>query len=120
MSNKKGPLSSKEKQYIERHYKAKTVDDISKRLKRSRFVVEKFIAGLSFERDEAGADKQVEETQPKEDTQTQNLFARKKERGVVIMTESASMAGDDSRTKRKDAANGIAPRYSRFIHKIKD
>ena len=50
-------------------------------------------------------------------TPSNNLFATKPERGVVIMTETASMAADESRPKRSN----MAKRYEDgVIHKIKD
>jgi hypothetical protein len=113
---KKGPLSNKEKSYIEQHYKSDSVDSIAEYLKRSSYMVDKFIKTLSFEVEIEDA----EETPEPIKGQSADLFAKNKERGVVVMTEAASMDGDQSKTQRKEAANGIAPRYSKFIHKIKD
>ena len=46
-----------------------------------------------------------------------NLFATRPERGVVIMTENASMAADESRPKRSN----MPQRYQDgVIHRIKD
>ena len=51
------------------------------------------------------------------DTPANNLFATKPERGVVVMTENASTAADESRPKR----TSMPKRYQDgVIHRIKD
>ena len=52
-------------------------------------------------------------------TITHNLFARKKERGVVVMTEAASIVSDENKNKRKNKVN-ISTRHEGSIHKIKE
>ena len=76
---KKGPLSKQEKEFIDNNL-AMDVKDISKKLDRSEKILSKYMKIT--------------------DTPSQNLFATKPERGVVVMTESASMSADDSRPKR--------------------
>ena len=76
--SKKGPLSKVEKFYIENNIES-DVDTISKDLGRSSSIVLKYI----------------EANCPKDDPRIINvgdLMAKKKERGVTIMTESASAA----------------------------
>ena len=93
---KKGPLSKKEKEFIDNN-QSMDIKDISEKLDRSEKVLGKYM-------------KIAENPRP-------NLFATKPERGVVIMTENASMAADESRSKRTD----MAKRYQEgVIHKIKD
>ena len=72
---KKGPLSKQEKEFIDNNL-AMDVKDISKKLDRSEKILNKYMKIT--------------------DTPSQNLFATKPERGVVVMTESASMSADDS------------------------
>jgi hypothetical protein len=40
---KKGPLSKKEKQYIEKNYKSKSIEQMATRMKRSEHMVDKFV-----------------------------------------------------------------------------
>jgi hypothetical protein len=97
---KKGPLSNKEKEFIDENT-SMAVEDICKKLDRSKSIVEKY-------------------TKIREDektTSTHDLFARKKERGVVVMTESASATADENKKKRKKE---MPKRYTAIIHKIKE
>ena len=71
---KKGPLSKAEKEFIDNN-QSMDVKDISKKLDRSERVLSKYMKIT--------------------DTPANNLFATKPERGVVVMTESASTAADD-------------------------
>jgi predicted transcriptional regulator len=97
---KRGPLSNKEKQFIDSN-KSMSVQEVAEKLERSVAVVSKY----------------VETQQDGETTPTHNLFARKEEQGVTVMTEAASMAADDNRSKR----NLSSPkRYKGVIHKIKE
>lgn len=107
---KKGPLSSKDKDYIKSNYKAMQVFAMAEKLKRSFASVQKFVDELAAE------ELPKQETQPVA-TDAQTLYARKPERGVVASTQAASMAADESRAKKEP--NPISPRYSKFIHKIK-
>lgn len=117
---KKGPLSQKEKSYVSKNYKAKSVAVMAEHLKRSEYMVDKFVKTLSFENTEEvskpSATQPAEQKQPTSD----HLFAKNEDRGVVVMTQAASMAADESKAKRKEATNEIVPRYKKYIHKIKD
>jgi len=94
---KRGPLSKQEKEFIDNN-SAMGVKQISKKLGRSEKILAKYI--------EISAD-------PKP-----NLFATKPERGVVVMTESASTAADESRPKR---SSQMPSRYKEgVIHTIKE
>lgn len=126
---KKGPLSKSEKKYISENVDETAVTVMATSLDRSTSIVQKYVDTLSTsakrflgtpETSVATTKKEpVEQTTKKEPTgQTSNLFARNKERGVTIMTENASMAADESKAKRKEAANGV-PRYKKHIHTIK-
>lgn len=101
---KKGPLSNAEKQYISENVESTEIAVIATSLDRSVSIVQKY----------------VDSSTPKKEpiAQTAKLFARNKERGVTIMTENASMASDETKAKRKEAANGV-PRYQKHIHTIK-
>lgn len=112
---KKGPLSNKEKQYIEKNYKSKTTEQMAVKMKRSEHMVDKFIKTLSFANvlDEP-KNEEVVATPEVKGPKSGDLFARKEDRGVTIMTEAASIAGDESKSKVEPPK-----RYHKFIHKIK-
>ena len=94
---KKGPLSKTEKQFIDNN-KSMDIKDISKKLDRSEKVLSKYIKIT--------------------DTPSNNLFATKPERGVVVMTETASTSADESRPKR---SSQMPARYTEgVIHTIKE
>ncbi len=119
---KKGPLSKEEKSYIEKHYQENSVAAMAGDLNRSEHMVEKHVAKMSFEN--KNPDRSMDDD-PSGNTNlnqgmAENLFARNKERGVTIMTENASMAADETKAKRKEAANGVPARMQRYIHKIKE
>jgi predicted transcriptional regulator len=97
---KKGPLSNKEKQFIDSNT-SMSVQEVATKLERSVSVVSKYI------------EKQKDE----ETTPTHDLFARKEDRGVTVMTEAASMTADENRDKR---AASSPKRYKGVIHKIKE
>ena len=97
---KRGPLSNKEKKFIDSN-KSMSVQEVAAKLERSVAVVSKY----------------VEIQQDEETTPTHNLFARKKERGVTVMTEAASMASDENSSKRNVSSS---KRYKGVIHKIKE
>ena len=82
---KKGPLSKAEKFYIENNPDM-TVDDIASDLNRSTYVVGKYMAKIASD---------------KSDTQNvSDLMARKEDKGVTIMTPSASQVSDETRPSR--------------------
>ena len=74
-------------------------EDIAEKLDRSVSVVTKYIKNNDS------------------DTPTHDLFARKKERGVTVMTESASSQGDENKQNRKTTT---PQRYTGVIHTIKE
>ena len=106
---KKGPLSNKEKDFIKDNI-AKAKDNMSElaaELGRSPSVVEKFASTLPSQA-------------PAKNPNTGNavdLYAKNEERGVTVMTETASMAADESKKSRK---NQNPERYTQYIHKIKE
>ena len=102
---KKGPLSNKEKDFITENLPTfkQNIEKLAEKMERSHSIVSKFVDSL--------------EKQEKPKGKTAELFAKKEERGVTVMTESASMAGDESKQGRKSQTPA---RYRQFIHKIKD
>lgn len=104
---KKGPLSNAEKQYISENVESTEITVIATSLDRSVSIVQKYVDGST-----------PKPAKKEPVAQTAKLFARNKERGVTIMTENASMASDETKAKRKEAANGV-PRYQKHIHTIK-
>jgi hypothetical protein len=103
---KKGPLSNAEKKYINEN-SSEEINVIATSLDRSTSLVQKYIDSST----------QAKPEKPKGNVG--KMFARNEERGVTVMTQNASMASDETKTQRKEAANGV-PRYQKFIHKIKD
>jgi hypothetical protein len=99
---KKGPLSKKEKEFIDEN-KSMSTEDIADKLERSVKVVSRY----------------VEISDQEDPTHTSELFARKEDRGVTVMTEAASAAGDESKARRKTESTN-AKRYEGVIHKIKE
>ena len=97
---KKGPLSNKEKQFIDNNLSMET-EGIAQELGRSVKVVSNYIETKS-----------AKETSP-----THELFVRKPDRGVTVMTEAASIVGDENKSIR---ATSSPKRYQGIIHKIKE
>ena len=103
---KKGPLSKKEKTYIEEN-RSLAAEEIATELDRSEASVRKHIATL------------------KDDDKPQSIageqFARNQKYGATIMTENASMAGDATKGKRQPSEEevNVAKRHRGSIHKIK-
>jgi|TARA_R110000824_G_scaffold348008_1_gene534732 hypothetical protein len=95
---KKGPLSNKEKDFIDNNSSMET-EKIAEKLDRSVSVVSKYIKIK------------------KEDSPTHELFARKKDRGVTVMTEAASSQADENKESRKTTP---PRRYTGVIHTIKE
>ena len=53
--------------------------------------------------------------------ETRELFGRKKEYGVTIMTEQASTRADETALQRRSKSTGNLPsRYGNCIHKIRE
>lgn len=99
---KKGPLSNEEKSYIEENLET-DVAELAESMDRSVKLVK------------AHVDKSLPKPEPKEEPKTMQLLARNADRGVVVMTESASSHFDENRTKSKPPR-----RYEGMIHKIKE
>ena len=99
---KKGPLSNEEKSYIEENLET-DIAELAESMDRSVKLVK------------AHVDKSLPKQEPKEEPKTMQLLARNADRGVVVMTESASSHFDENRTKSKPPR-----RYEGMIHKIKE
>ena len=97
---KKGPLSKKDKQFIDENL-SMGVEALAEKLERSTSSVEKY----------------VEDNDNPNRGKVHDLFARKKDRGVTVMTEAASIASDDN---KKNQTVSAPKRYTNVIHKIKD
>ncbi len=95
---KKGPLSNKEKDFIDNNLLMEA-EEIASKLDRSIGVVSRYI--------------EIK----KEDSPTHGLFARKKDRGVTVMTEAASSQADENKEYRKTST---PKRYTGVIHTIKE
>jgi len=99
---KKGPLSNEEKSFIRSSAKDfSTIEGLATKMDRSVSIVTNFLS------------KVAEETAQ----DVSSLFARKEDRGVTVMTEAASVAGDENKKKRNTQS---PPRYRGYIHKIKE
>ena len=107
---KKGPLSKEDKAFIDSNSDM-SAEDLSKKLKRSKSSVEKYVATLNKRTTKT---KTTEATEENSDV---NLFARKEDRGVVVMTEAASMSADSSKS---NSSSLKANRYRDIIHKIRE
>lgn len=96
---KKGPLSKKEKEFIDNNIGI-GVEDLAAKLDRSTAVVSRYT-----------------DTITDTTTSTHDLFARKKERGVTVMTEAASMTSDENKKARKTE---MPAKHKGAIHKIRE
>lgn len=104
---KKGPLSNSDKAFIDKNLNM-TAGQLSEKLDRSLSSVESYL-------DKTKTDEVENKT---DDTHNDlNLYARNKDRGVVIMTENASTASDE---KRKVNNVYETRKYRNVIHKIKE
>jgi len=105
---KKGPLSTKDKKFIDKNLSME-IDALAARLDRSISSVEKYLSS----KDEGV------KSEPKQEQQntSSNLFARNKDHGVVVMTEAASMAADES--KKINNSSLDSRKYRNVIHTIK-
>ena len=116
---KKGPLSAKEKNFIKENI-AMDIADIAESLSRSEKTVSNYIDSQLPHKS------QSREILPQEDgtkvaakAESMSLYARNKERGVVAMTEAASMSGDENKKSRKTEIFSTR-KYKDVIHKIKE
>lgn len=115
---KKGPLSNKEKEYIDSNLDM-SVDQLAEAMDRSAKIVANYVEKVSVATETPEPEVAVEPVaepvaQPTQSKPVSNLMARDQERGVVVMTEAASMEADERR-KRPEPPS----RYSGMIHKIK-
>ena len=126
---KKGPLSKSEKTYIEENKKL-PVDKIAEDLGRSEKSVSNYLGKLDEQEDtENSSDKPSVSVSIKGATDDADgfkslkageLMARNDKYGSVVMTENASMAGDESKEDRLPEKVNVAPRHRGSIHKIKE
>ena len=104
---KKGPLSTKDKKFIDKNLSME-IDALAAKLDRSISSVEKYLSSKN----------EILESKPKQAQNTSgNLFARNKDHGVVVMTEAASMAADES--KKINNSSLDSRKYRNVIHTIK-
>ena len=101
---KKGPLSNEEKKHIEKNLDTE-IADLAESMDRSFKLVKAYVDKVSTQ----------PESKPKQDSKTMQLLARNEDRGVVVMTESASSHFDENK-KRAEPPR----RYTSIIHKIKE
>ena len=106
---KKGPLSTKDKKFIDKNLSME-IDALAARLDRSISSVEKYLSS----KDEGV---KSEPKQQQQQNTSGNLFARNKDHGVVVMTEAASMAADES--KKINNSSLDSRKYRNVIHTIK-
>ena len=85
---KKGPLGKAEIFYVKGHYEEQEVEQIAKDLDRALSLIRKQIAKL------------LKEGQPKKKPMAGEAMARRE--GIVVMTETASELGDQSRGRAKN------------------
>jgi len=114
---KRGRLSKEEKSYIEDNLDD-GVEDIASSLDRSEAVVQKHIDETT-----------TQEPDGEGELKAGDLMARNEKYGAVVMTEGASMAGDESKVSRikeknkeekeKPAEVNVATRHRGSIHTIK-
>lgn len=111
---KKGPLSNKEKEFVQENYLDMTVKELCAEMDRSKSIVQKYVSGLSFEKpEEPVAEADPAPTAPS--SGAGKMFARNKERGATIMTEAASARGDEAKSRPRPPK-----RYRNIIHTIKE
>lgn len=106
---KKGRLTKAEKSYITKYVHKMNVPKIASKLDRSEKSVENFIANNIEELEE-----KIVESKPAKESAL-DFMATRSDRGVVIMTETASMRADESyKANRK-----YGSKYSNSIRKIR-
>lgn len=110
---KKGRLSKKEQEYISKNQDYITPETIAEKMNRSVGVVSRYIEKLRL-------DKPAKEVEPQPATvekpfKAGTLFARNKKQGVTVMTEAASIKGDNAR----DVNRSQPTRQKGMIHIIK-
>jgi uncharacterized membrane protein len=111
---RKGPLSKADKAYIEKRAGKDNAIKIAKKLDRNVELVEKHISTIVVEAPEPAVEAPASD-QPQM-PKVMDVIARRPERGVVVMTEAASMACDKLREQRP--AKQPSSRYKNCIHKF--
>ena len=112
---KRGRLSKEEKSYIEKNL-ASSAKLIAPDLDRSESIVQKYIDEIAIQ--------EPEEQEPA-GQKAGDLMARNEKYGAVTMTETASMAGDESKVSNRESVEeddekvNVADRHRGSIHKIK-
>lgn len=106
--SKKGPLSKEEKAFIDNNSNLSN-EQLAEKLDRSIKTVSNYNKKSS-----AAQEKRSNQTAPSNDI---DLYARNKERGVVVMTENASIVSDEKK-KKTNIMN--TRKYRDIIHKIKE
>jgi len=101
MAMKKGRLTTEEKLYLDNH-KDVEIEKLCKKLKRSKDAIEGYL----------DLTKEPEPEPTKRESYIKNLFAKKEDRGVVVMTEAASMYMDERKKQHKNKLD------QSFIHKF--
>jgi hypothetical protein len=104
---KKGPLSKAEKFYIENHTDL-SIASLCKDLDRAKSTVNKFLKTLPAVKQEQGPAPVASKETP-----TMSQFARNG-KGSTVMTENASVMGDEHRGKRD-----LPPRSQRCTTRIR-
>ena len=104
---KKGPLSKTEKTFIQNLYSSTSVAELASKMNRSESMINKYLATLDT------SEQPEPETKVKD---VSDLYAKKKEYGVTIMTEAASVVSDENKSNKSK----MPPRYHKHIHRIKD
>ena len=104
---KKGPLSKKEKTFIESN-KEIALEDLSLQMNRSENMISKYIATLKTEPASAEDEAKIKDVS--------DLFARNKKYGATVMTETASIVGDENKKSKPK----MPARTKNCIHRIKD
>jgi hypothetical protein len=115
---KKGRLSKKEQEYISKNQDYITPETIAEKMNRSVGVVSRYIEKLRL--DKPAKETVAKEVEPQPATvektfKAGTLFARNKKQGVTVMTEAASIKGDNAR----DVNRSQPTRQKGMIHIIK-
>ena len=126
---KKGPLSKSEKSYIEEN-QSLPIDQIAENLDRSQKSVGNYLGKLDKQEPvKESSDKPsvsvsikgaTDEAEGFQVPKAGELMARNEKYGSVVMTENASMAGDETKEERLPEKVNVAPRHRGSIHKIKE
>lgn len=114
---KRGPLSDKEKKYIEKH-KEKDIEWLLKKVNKSPNVVTKYhheinnpVIVIPYVKEKVTEIKNKNNVT--QEIKAGDLFARNERWGVTIMTEAAAMRSDETRAKK------VNIRANNCIQKIK-